>query len=127
MNLSVSLNAIRQRSHQREKTDHSASSSVTQFTCIDHKQGICTLASYNDIITLLQCARVYEGNIMRYTTNLTETPSNIYEIFNLIEGKIIKKAADVGNEFQLHLSDDYMLRISGTEVNLVIPKNPPEK
>ena len=127
MNLSVSLNAIRQRSHQREKTDHSASSSATQFTCIDHKQGICTLASYNDIITLLECARVYEGNIMRYTTNLTETPSNIYEIFNLIEGKIIKKAADVGNEFQLHLSDDYMLRISGTEVNLVIPKNPPEK
>jgi hypothetical protein len=64
---------------------------------------------------------------MRYTTNLTEQPSSIYEIFNLIEGKTITKAADVGNEFQLQLSDDYLLRISGTEVNLVIPKNPPEK
>lgn len=64
---------------------------------------------------------------MRYTTNLTEAPSSIYEIFSLIEGKTITKVADVGNEFQLHLSDDYMLRISGTEVNLVIPKNPSDK
>lgn len=71
---------------------------------------------------------LYEANtVMRYTTNLTEQPSSIYEIFSLIEGKIIKKAADVGNEFQLQLSDDYLLRISGTEVNLVIPKNPPKK
>jgi hypothetical protein len=63
---------------------------------------------------------------MRYTTNLTEKPSSIYDIFSHIEGKIIKKAADLGNEFQLHLSDDYVLRISGTEVNLVIPQKPSE-
>jgi hypothetical protein len=58
---------------------------------------------------------LYEGNtVMRYTTSLTEKPSSIYDVFSHIEGKIIKKAADVGNEFQLHLSDDYVLRISGT-------------
>ena len=64
---------------------------------------------------------------MRYTKNLTEDPSSFKEIFILIKGKTIKNALDVGNEFQLQLSDDYMLRISGTEVNLVIPKNPPDK
>ncbi len=56
---------------------------------------------------------------MRYTRNQTEDSSNIYEIFSLIEGKKITKAADMGNEFQLHLSDDYILRIIGTEVNLI--------
>jgi hypothetical protein len=61
---------------------------------------------------------------MRYTTNQTEDPSSIYEIFSLIEGKIIIKAADMGNEFQLHLNDDSILRISGTEVNLVLPQKP---
>jgi len=64
---------------------------------------------------------------MRYTKNLTEDPSSFKEVFSLIEGKTIKNAEDVGFEFQLQLSDDYMLRISGTEVNLVIPKNPPDK
>ena len=64
---------------------------------------------------------------MRYTTNQTEDPSSIHEIFNLIEGKTITKAADMGNEFQLHLSDNYLLRISGTEVNLVIPQKPSDK
>jgi len=64
---------------------------------------------------------------MRYTKNQTEDPTSFKEIFSLIEGKTIKNAVDVGNEFQLQLSDDYMLRISGTEVNLVIPKNPPDK
>ena len=64
---------------------------------------------------------------MRYTTNRTEDPSNIYKIFNLIEGKTITKASDMGNEIQLHLSDDYILRISGTGVNLVIPQKPSKK
>ena len=61
---------------------------------------------------------------MRYTTSQTEDPSSIYKIFSLIEGKTITKAADMGTEFQLHLSDDYILRISGTEVNLILPKKP---
>jgi hypothetical protein len=52
-----------------------------------------------------------------------ESPSNL-EIFNLIEGKIISNVVDVGNEFQLHLSDDYVLRITGTEINLFRTKNP---
>lgn len=64
---------------------------------------------------------------MRYTKNQTEDPSSFKEIFSLIEGKTIKNAKDVGFEFQLQLSDDYTLRISGTEVNLLIPKNPSEK
>ena len=64
---------------------------------------------------------------MRYTKNQTEDPSSFKEVFSLIEGKTIKNAEDVGFEFQLQLSDDYILRISGTEVNLSIPKNPPDK
>ena len=64
---------------------------------------------------------------MRYTENQTEDPSSLKEIFSLIEGKTIKNAEDVGFEFQLQLSDDYTLRISGTEVNLLIPKNPSDK
>ena len=64
---------------------------------------------------------------MRYSKNQTEDPSSFKEIISLIEGKTIKNAADVGYEFQLHLSDDYMLRISGTDVNLLIPKNPPDQ
>lgn len=64
---------------------------------------------------------------MRFTKNLTEDPSSFKEIFSIIEGKAIKNAIDFGNEFQLHLSDDYMLRISGTEVNLLRTKNPPDK
>jgi hypothetical protein len=61
---------------------------------------------------------------MRYTTNQTEDPSSIYKVFNHIEGKTITKAVDMGNEFQLHLSDNSILRISGTEVNLVLPQKP---
>ena len=64
---------------------------------------------------------------MRFTKNLTEDPSSFKEIFSIIEGKTIKNAADIGNEFQLHLSDDYTLRINGTEVNLLKTKNPPDK
>jgi hypothetical protein len=64
---------------------------------------------------------------MRYTKNQTEDPSSFKEIFSLIKDKTIKNAVDVGNEFQLHLSDDYMLRISGTEVNLLITKNSQDK
>ena len=64
---------------------------------------------------------------MRYTKNQTEDPSSYKEVASLIEGKTITNAVDVGNEFQLQLSDDYMLRVSGTEVNLLIPKNPPAK
>jgi hypothetical protein len=61
---------------------------------------------------------------MRYTTNQSEDPSSIYEIFSLIEGKTITKAVDMGNEFQLHLNDDSILRISGTEVNLILLQKP---
>ena len=69
-----------------------------------------------------------EGNlIMRYTKNKTEDSSSLKEIVSLIKDKTIKNAVDVRNEFQLQLSDDYMLRISGTEVNLLITKNPPDK
>jgi len=64
---------------------------------------------------------------MRFTKNLTEDPSSFKEISSIIEGKTIKNAVDVGNEFQLHLSDDYTLRINGTEVNLLKTKNPPDK
>jgi hypothetical protein len=64
---------------------------------------------------------------MRYTKNLTEDPSSFQEVFSLIEGKTIINAEDIGFEFQLQLSDDYKLRISGTEVNLLIPKNPSDK
>ena len=64
---------------------------------------------------------------MRYTKNQTEDPSSFKEIFSLIKGKTINNATDVRNEFQLQLSDDYMLRISGTEVNLFITKKPPYK
>lgn len=61
---------------------------------------------------------------MRYTTNQSENPSSIYEIFSLIEGKTITKAADMGNEIQLHLNNDSILRIIGTEVNLILPQKP---
>ena len=64
---------------------------------------------------------------MRYTKNLTEDPSSFKEVFSLIEGKTIKNAVDVGKEFQLHLSDDSILKISGTEVNLLSSKNQPDK
>ena len=64
---------------------------------------------------------------MRFTKNLTEDPSSFKEISSIIEGKTIKNSVDVGNEFQLHLSDDYTLRISGTEVNLLRTKNLPDK
>ena len=64
---------------------------------------------------------------MRFTKNLTEDPSSFKEIFSIIEGKTIKNAVDVGNEFQLYLSDDYMLRISGTEVNLLRTKDLQDK
>ena len=69
-----------------------------------------------------------EGDfVMRYTKNQAEDPSSFHEIACLIEGKTITYAVDVGNEFQLQLSDDYVLRVSGTEVNLLVPTNPPDK
>jgi len=64
---------------------------------------------------------------MRFTKNLTEEPSSLREILSIIKGKTINNAVDFGNEFQLNLSDDYMLRITGTEVNLFSTKNPPDK
>ena len=64
---------------------------------------------------------------MRYTKNQTEDPSSDKEIFSLIEGKTIKNAEDVGDEFQLQLNDGYILKISGTEANLWITENPPDK
>ena len=64
---------------------------------------------------------------MRYTKNRTENSSSLKEILSLIEGKTIKNAVDVGKEFQLHLSDDSILKISGTEVNLLSSNNPPDK
>ena len=64
---------------------------------------------------------------MRFTKNLTEDPSSFKEIFSMIKGKTIKNAVDLGNEFQLHLSDDHVLRITRTEVNLLRTKNPPDK
>jgi len=60
---------------------------------------------------------------MRYTKNLTEEPSSLKEIFNLIEGKAIKQVIDLGNEFQLQLSNDFLLKISGTEVNLLMKES----
>lgn len=64
---------------------------------------------------------------MRYTKNQTEDPSSFQEVVGIIEGKTIITAVDVGTEFQLQLSDDYTLRISGTEVNLLMPKSLPDK
>ena len=64
---------------------------------------------------------------MRYTKNRTEDPSSFKEILSLIKGKTIKNLIDVGNQIQLQLSDDYLLRISSTEVNLLITKNLPDK
>ena len=64
---------------------------------------------------------------MRYTKNLTEDASSFKEISSLIEGKTIKELVDVGNEVQLYLNDDYMLRISGTEISLLRTKTPPDK
>jgi|GEM_PF-4653666 len=63
---------------------------------------------------------------MNFTKNLTEDPSNFEEIWQLIEGKTIKSAADFGEEYQIGLSEDYMLKISGTRVNLVRTRNPPD-
>jgi len=64
---------------------------------------------------------------MKFTKNLTKDPSSFKEIWSLIEGKTVKSAGDFGTEFQIGLSDDYMLKISGTRVNLVRTKNPPDK
>lgn len=64
---------------------------------------------------------------MKFTKNLTEDPSNFAEIWKIIEGKTIKSAGDLGTEYQIGLSDDYMLRISGDRVNLVRTKNPIDK
>jgi hypothetical protein len=64
---------------------------------------------------------------MKFTKNLTENPSSFEEIWSIIEGKTIKSAGDFGTEFQIGLSDDYMLRISESRVNLVRTKNPLEK
>lgn len=46
---------------------------------------------------------------MRYTKNQTEDPSSFKEIFSLIKSKTIKNVKDTGNEFQLQLSDNYIL------------------
>lgn len=55
---------------------------------------------------------------MRFTENITEVPSSLSKIVNLIKGKTIENAVDLGNEFQLVLSDDYTLRFTREEVNL---------
>ena len=49
---------------------------------------------------------------MRNIKSQTEDPSSFKEISSLIKGKTIMGALDVGNEFQLQLSNDYMLKIS---------------
>lgn len=64
---------------------------------------------------------------MRFTKNATEDSSSLEEILRLIKGKTVNNAVDFGNEFQLHLSDDYVLRLTGTEVNLYSTKNPTDK
>ncbi len=64
---------------------------------------------------------------MRFTKNATEDYSSLKEILSIIKGKTVNDAIDFGNEFQLHLSDNYVLRITGTEVNLFSTKNPPDK
>ena len=64
---------------------------------------------------------------MKFTKNLTEEPSSFEEIWSLIEGKTVKSAGDFGTEFQIGLSDDYMLKISEIRVNLVRTKNPADK
>lgn len=65
--------------------------------------------------------------LLRFTKNLTEDPSSFEEIWSIIENKTIKSAGDFGTEFQIGLSDDYMLKISADRVNIVRTKNPPEK
>lgn len=64
---------------------------------------------------------------MKFTKNLTEDESSFEEIWDRIEGKTIKSAGDFETEYQIGLSDDYMLRISADRVNLVRTKNPVDK
>jgi len=64
---------------------------------------------------------------MEYTKNRTENPSNINEISALITGKTIIGVVEIGKELQLSLSDDYLVRIIGTDVNLIKITNPSDK
>ncbi len=64
---------------------------------------------------------------MRFTKNATEDPSSLEKVLKLIKGKTVTNAVDLGNEFQLHLSDDHVLRITGTEVNLFSTKKEPDR
>jgi len=74
-------------------------------------------------------ARVFDngGAIMKFTKNIPEYASSFQEIINLIVGKSVTSAADMGGSFEIGLSDDYMLRIDGNRVNIVRTKNPPDK
>jgi len=63
---------------------------------------------------------------MIFTKNLAEDPSTFQEIMSLIDGKTVVSSGDFGSEFQIGLSDNYMLRIDATRVNLVRTKNPQE-
>lgn len=64
---------------------------------------------------------------MKLTKNLDETSISFGELVAFIKGKTVTSAADMGASFEIGLSDDYMLRISGDRVNIVRTKNPPSK
>ena len=63
---------------------------------------------------------------MKFTKNISEDSSSFAEVVALIKDKTVKSAADMGNSFEIGLSDDYMLRIDGQRVNIVRTKSPME-
>ena len=66
-----------------------------------------------------------ESPRMKFTKNLNEDAFSFPEIVKLVKGRTITSLADMGTSFELGLSDDYMLHISGGRVNIVRTKNPP--
>ena len=64
---------------------------------------------------------------MKFTKNISENVSSFQEIVSLIVGLSVTSAADMGDSFEIGLSDDYLLRIDGNRVNIVRTKNPPDK
>jgi len=64
---------------------------------------------------------------MDFTKNLDEQPFSFRELVQIVQGKTVVSLGDMGHAFELGLSDDYMLRITGDRVNIVRTKNPPEQ
>jgi hypothetical protein len=56
---------------------------------------------------------------MEFTKNFSEETSSPDEIGRIIERKMIMSAACSGEEFQISLSEDYLLRINKNRFNLV--------